>query len=331
MPDSDKNSRRGAMRMAVELVGQSRAIERVHDLVARAAAQDGGALIVAERGADIVAVAHEVHARGRRSGAPWISVSCGAGQPRELDGALFGRAAITGADDLETIHTASDLAAARGGTLFLQDVAELSAGVQRRLARVLRDGEVRLGSEVVTLDVRVIASASPAIDDDVAANRFRPDLFRRLTTTRIDLPPLRDRSEDVAPIAARMLEEHPTSAVAPRSFTQPALALLAALSWPGNLAELRSVVDRVVRETAADAIQIEHVLPALQLDRAPVAFVPTGSLREARLKFEREYIAAVLKHHNGRMADAAQSLGIQRPNLYRKARQLGIPVSRIHD
>ena len=112
-------------------------------------------------------------------------------------------------------------------------------------------------------------------------------------------------------------------------FTQTALALLSALTWPGNLAELRGAIERVVRQTGDDVIQIEHMLPALQLDRAPTPFVPAGNLREARLKFERDYIAAVLQHCGWRMAEAAQTLGIQRPNLYRKARQLGIPVTRM--
>jgi DNA-binding NtrC family response regulator len=181
----------------------------------------------------------------------------------------------------------------------------------------------------VATEFRLIASATPGIDDDVHAHRFRPDLYRRLSTTRLDLPALRDRPEDVPALATRLLEELCASRDGSRRvFTQAALALLGALTWPGNLAELRDAIDRVVRETPEEVIQMEHMLPALQLDRAPTPFVPAGNLREARLRFERDYIAAVLQHHGWRMADAAQTLGIQRPNLYRKARQLGIPVTR---
>jgi DNA-binding NtrC family response regulator len=117
--------------------------------------------------------------------------------------------------------------------------------------------------------------------------------------------------------------------LAPRTFTQAALALLASLPWPGNVAELREVVERGVAGTHEEAMQVEHLLPALQLDRPPAAFLPAGTLREARLRFERDYIAAVLQHHGWRIAAAAQTLGIQRPNLYRKARQLGIPLARV--
>jgi DNA-binding NtrC family response regulator len=168
------------------------------------------------------------------------------------------------------------------------------------------------------------------IDSDVRESRFRADLFRRLAVSRIDLPPLRDRLEDVPALGARLLEDLSAAAgLPPRSFTPAALALLAALSWPGNLAELREVVERVMADTGDQVIQIERLLPALQLDRANTAFVPAGNLRDARLRFERDYIAAVLQHHGWRMADAAQTLGIQRPNLYRKARQLGIPLTRV--
>ena len=105
----------------------------------------------------------------------------------------------------------------------------------------------------------------------------------------------------------------------PRTFTQAALALLGAMTWPGNLAELQEAVERAAASTDDTVIQVEHILPTLQLDRAPLAFVPAGSLREARLRFEHDYIAAVLQHHGWRMAEAATTLGIQRPNLYQKS------------
>ena len=146
---------------------------------------------------------------------------------------------------------------------------------------------------------------------------------------RIDLPPLRDRAGDVPALASRLLEEACAAAARPAAtFSNAALALVGALTWTGNLAELRGVVERVAAELRGDVVQIEHLLPALPLNRAAAPFTPSGNLREARLRFERDYIAAVLQHHQWRMADAAETLGIQRPNLYRKARQLGIPLTR---
>jgi DNA-binding NtrC family response regulator len=223
----------------------------------------------------------------------------------------------------------SAIAAVRGGTLFLRDAVELSAALQARLARWVRDGEVRIGSVVVPARVRLIASVGTAIEEEVRSNRFRHDLYRRLAVSRVDLPSLRDRSADIPALADRLLEDACADAgVSDRRFTQAAHALLAALSWPNNLAELRAAIVRASAAADGPLIQIEDLLPLLQIERAASPFVPSGTLRDARLRFERTYIAAVLQHHGWQLSEAARTLGIQRPNLYRKARQLGIPISK---
>ena len=317
---------------AIELVGRSAAITRVQELIRRGAPLDGGALLTAEPGAGVEAVAREMHARGRSSSAPYVAIDCADGDPAAVDRLLFGQPAGVLPTDLESVTADSCIAAARGGTLFLQNVTELRASAQAQLARIARDGEVRIDGAPVATALRLIASAAPDIDADVHAHRFRSDLYRRLSSVRIDLPPLRERPDDVPALAIRLVEEKcAADNRSIRSFTQAALALIGALTWPGNLAELRTAVEKAVDEGNGETIQIEHLLPALQLRRAPKAFVPSGNLREARLRFEREYIASVLQHHEWRMADAAHALGIQRPNLYRKARQLGIPLVRLSD
>jgi DNA-binding NtrC family response regulator len=314
---------------ALELVGRSVAIVRIQELIRRAAQVEGGVLLVADRGADVESVARELHERARRPAASFIHIACSAGDPARLDSLLFGATPDNVPSDLEWVSQGSQIAASSGGTLFLQDVVDLPSAVQARLARIARDGEVRLDGHPVSINLRLVASAAPGIEAEVHANRFRSDLYRRLSTSRIDLPHLRERPDDVPSLATRILEDWcVTHGVAPRAFTQPALALLSALTWPGNVAELKAMVERAARETLRDVIQIEDVLPALSLDRAPIKFTPAGQLREARLRFERDYISAVLQHHGWRMADAAETLGIQRPNLYRKARQLGIPLTR---
>jgi len=312
---------------AVELEGLSLAITRAHELVRRASAAEGGVLIVAEPGVDVASVALELHLRSRQPDAPFIGIDCTRERAR-LDLLLFGTPSI-GIVDLEAITSDSRVAVARGGTLFLEDVGELPASVQARLARLVRDGEASIDGQPVAVSFRLVGSAPPGIDGDADARRFRMDLYRRLCSCRIDLPPLRDRLEDVPALAIRTLEDlGDAENTVPRSFTQAALVLLSALTWPGNLAELRGVIDRAVADGPGEVIQIEHLLPALQLDRTQTVFVPAGNLKEARLRFERDYIAAVLQHHGWKMADAAHTLGIQRPNLYRKARQLGIALTR---
>lgn len=323
---------------ALELVGHSPAITRVQELVRRAAPLELCVLLTAERGADVDSVARELHGRSRRAAGPYVVVECDGADASRIAQLLFGTVSTSSAvppiattpADLEAIARDSRIALARGGTLFLQDVTELPAAIQARLARLARDGEVSLDGQPVATDVRLVASASPAVDADVHAHRLRGDLFRRLSAVRIDLPPLRDRQEDVPLIATRVLEEALTErGLKVRAFTQAALALVGAVTWPGNVGELRAAITRVAGEPGDHDIQVEHILPALHLQRAPARFVPTGNLREARLRFERDYISAVLQHHAWRMSDAAQTLGIQRPNLYRKARQLGIPVTRL--
>ena len=318
--------------IALELVGRSVAIVRTQELIRRAAQVDGGVLLVADRGADVESVARELHERARRTAGAFVHVACSLGDPARHDGLLFGAAPHTAPADLEWVSSGSQIAASCGGTLFLQDVVDLPAAVQARLARVARDGEVRLDGQPVTTNLRLVASAAPGLEAEVHANRFRSDLYRRLSTSRIDLPQLRERPDDVPALATRVLEDWCAAhSAAPRGFTHTALALLSALTWPGNVAELKAMVERAAQETSHDVIQIEDVLPALNLDRAPIRFAPSGQLREARLRFERDYISAVLQHHGWRMADAAETLGIQRPNLYRKARQLGIPLTRVSE
>lgn len=317
---------------AFELIGRSAATLRTRELVRRAGTIESCVLLVAEPGVDAEGVARELHSRARARTAPFVTLDGAGAESTHLERALFGAPPPHSAADLESVSADSRLAAARGGTLYVQGLGDLPAVVQTRLARLVRDNQMRLSGEPASLDTRIIASATPSIDDDVHEQRFRPELYRRLAVTRIDLPPLRDRADDVPALAERVLADVCASMGAPsRSFTHAALALLAALNWPGNLGELRNVIGRIVAEWPEAVIQIEQVVPALQLKRLAVPFVPAGKLRDARLRFERDYIAAVLQHHGWRVSEAAQTLGIQRPNLYRKARQLGIPIARLTD
>ena len=242
----------------LELVGRSAATLRLQELVRRAAMLDVPVLFAAEPGSDVEGVVRDLHAR-RAPGALLVGVTCADADGARLERLLFGAPDAASPPDLEAVSADSGLARARGGTLWLQDVTELPAALQGRLARVMRDGEVRVNGAPVATRVRFLASAAPAIDADVHEHRFRADLYRRLAASRIDVPPLRQRSDDLPALAARLLEEHFASKGLPaRTFTQAALALLGAVSWPGNLAELRDVVERVARSCAHDPLQIRR-------------------------------------------------------------------------
>jgi DNA-binding NtrC family response regulator len=207
----------------------------------------------------------------------------------------------------------------------LLSIEELSAGVQARLARALRDGEVRIGTGgAVPLKVRLVSIAGAALDADVLRGHFRADLRRRLGVVRMDLPPLSERREDIPEILrGLMAQPAAVQGVGARAFTDAALALIAALQWPDNVTGLARLAQALVGHGPAP-VRVEEVLACLGAPGQNAILGPHASLREARRQFEREYIAAVLRRYDGRIAPAARALGIQRTNLYRKARQLGL-------
>ena len=196
-----------------------------------------------------------------------------------------------------------------------------------RLARLLRDREAFLIDEraPVDIDIRPIAACDPGIDATLAEGRLRRDLYDRLAGVRIDVPPLRRRREDLPLLAAHLLTQacgrEGTSA---RTFSRSALALLGALPWHGNATELTSLVETLVRASSRPVIQLDDVLEHARLEGASNPIEAGVSLKEARARFERDCISAVLVRHQGRMGEAAKALGIQRTNLYRKVRQLKV-------
>lgn len=301
-----------------ELVGESGAIRDCVSQVERASSDDRGALILAAPGLDAEAVARVIHTRSDRRLAPFVVMSCDGAAGGELERALFGALQRGVGDDLGLVGPGGAISRAQGGILFLDNLHELPAPLQRRLARLLRDGEARVARRTgsVRLDVRPIGVAESSLDSGL-----REDLLRRLPLV-IEVPPLRARRADVPSIASSMLAARGGS----RQFTPAALTVLAALPWRRNTAELARLIDRLAAGEHTTLIRQEDVLAEVQLDRTPLR--PTGSLRDARRQFEREYIAAVLRDHEWQMRDAARTLGIERANLYRKARQLGIPLRR---
>ena len=305
-----------------ELAGVSAQVRDCLAQFEQAASDERGAIIVAEPGLDAEAVARSLHAHSVRRTAPFVVGTC-TGNPPEIERTLFGSAGRRRTDDMETLSPGSAPARARGGVLFLEDLTELPAATQRRLARVLRDGEARLArsSGVQALDVRVMAAAPGSLVSAIDDGRVLDEFARRLPLF-VEVPPLRQRREDVAEIAARILSERAPG----RQFTPAALTVLAALPWRRNVAELRSLIDRLAAMARATTIRQEEVLAEVQLDRPPLRLA--SNLREARRQFERDHIASVLRDYGWQMREAARALGMERTNLYRKARQLGIPLRR---
>ena len=316
-----------------DLYTHSAVMRDVMTLITRVAAMRTGVLIRGEQGTGRQIVARAIHAMHAGAAGSFVTVDCGAHDTEGLDAHLFGSAARTQnreqlARGLERINRKSRMYEAMGGTIYLQNLAEAPTRVQARLARVLRDREAVLveTDETISLDARPMAGVDPAFDGAVEEGRVRDDLLRRLSATRIDVPPLRSRREDIPALANYFLREICGSLrVPPKTLSRPALSLISALPWRGNAVELHTLLESVVTGLQGGrGIGLDDVLAHVRLDGGSTVLARGGTLRQARARFEREYIAAVLEQHHGRISDAAKALGIQRTNLYRKMRSLRV-------
>jgi two-component system response regulator AtoC len=309
-------------------------MKAVLEAVRAAASSHGGVLVCGESGSGRRMIAQEVHLHWAGNGAPFVTVDCA--EVEELESALFGLPPVAGHGDaprarLDRIARDSLLHRAVGGTLLLAHLQEMPAGVQARLARVLRDGEVRVAKprRTVRTRLRLIASADGEWDAAVAEGQIRSDLVKRCSAARINMPPLRDRREDIPALAAMFLDDLRIERGTERRTIDPsAMALLCAFPWRGNARELRALLGSLVQRTGGPTMGLDDVLAMVHLDGSARSFLGTGTLREAKERFERDYVAAVLERHRGRVAEAAAALGIQRPNLYRKMRALRLQPGR---
>jgi DNA-binding NtrC family response regulator len=321
------------------LYAHSPQMREVSALVARAAAMRAGVLIRGEAGTGRTVVGRAIHSAQVGTPGSFVSIDCGEFESDEIDAELFGKPAAMSpsepfAHGLERVSRSGRLYEANHGTLYLHHIAEVPSRVQARLARVFRDREATLveTNETVTLDVRPIAAVDLSFDIAVKEGRVRDDLVRRLSVIRIEVPPLRNRREDIPALANYFLRDICASLrVPPKALSRPALSILSALPWRGNAGELRSLLETIVNAAEVGrGIGLEDVLAHVRLDGGAVVFPTNGTLRQARARFERDYIAAVLEQHQGRISEAAKALGIQRTNLYRKMRSLRLAHDRRH-
>jgi DNA-binding NtrC family response regulator len=314
-----------------DLYTHSLAMREVTTFISRAGAMRAGVMIRGEDGTGRRVVARAIHALQAEPIGPFVTLDCAGFDADELETRLFGTAEPAAGDSarsLERVSRASLIDRANRGTLYLQNVADASARVQVRLARILRDREAVVAEtgESTGFEVRPMAGVDPGVDDTVREGRVREDLFRRLSVLRVEVPPLRNRRADIPPLANYFVREICARlSLPPKALSRSALSLIAALPWRGNAVELRALLERVASAVnGSRRIGIDAVLAHLRLDGGSVVFSKGGTLRQARARFEREYIASVLELHRGRISEAARVLGIQRTNLYRKMRELRV-------
>jgi DNA-binding NtrC family response regulator len=309
------------------IVGTTPAMLEVYKTVARVVDSKATVLIQGESGTGKELIARAIHFNGVRAERPFVAVECASLAESLLESELFGhvRGAFTGA--VETKKGLFEIA--DGGTIFLDEIAEISPGLQAKLLRVLQEHEIRRvgGTEPIALDVRVIAATNKDLESLVKAGRFRGDLFYRLNVVTIHLPPLRQRQEDIPLLATHFLRKYSEANGKLISHISPqAMELLCAYDWPGNVRELEHTIERAVTLTMNSCLlpedlpeKFRHAASPSRQERAS----PLLTLEE----LEKQHIQAVLRATQGNKKKAAQILGINRRSLYRMAQRYGLDLN----
>ncbi|HEX5708804.1 MAG TPA: sigma-54 dependent transcriptional regulator [Pyrinomonadaceae bacterium] len=314
----------GELREEYVMVGESVAMRALRKQIEMVAPTDGRVLIYGESGTGKELVAHAIHAQSRRAGAPFVETNCAAIPEELIESELFGhaRGAFTGA----TSAKRGKFEMADGATLFLDEVGDMSARVQAKVLRVLEEQRFEpVGSATpMRVDVRVIAATNKRLEVEIERGNFRADLLYRLNVIPFELPPLRERAEDVPLLAEHFNRKFSTAyKKRPKRFEPDALEALSAYGWPGNVRELRNTIERVVimhphaRVTAQD-------LPPLGGEEPPASAPRYATFRDASEAHQRDFIRLKLSEAEGNVTRAAELLGMDRSHLYRRMRALGI-------
>ncbi len=307
-----------------EMVGESVGMRALRKQIAVVAPTDGRVLISGESGAGKELVARAIHAQSRRAAAPFIEVNSAAIPEEVIESELFGhvKGSFTGA----TAAKKGKFEIADGATLFLDEVSDMSANVQAKVLRVLEEQRFEpVGSNTpISVDVRVIAATNKHLDEEIEKGTFRSDLFFRLNVIPFEVPPLRDRPEDV-PLLIDHFNHRFANAYGkkPKRFDPKAIEAMQRYSWPGNVRELRNTVERVMILHQKGGVGVKD-LPAFGDEEPPASSYRFPSFKEASDAYHREFIQRKLDEAGGNVSRAAELMGIDRSHLYRRMRALGL-------
>jgi two-component system nitrogen regulation response regulator NtrX len=313
---------------AREMLGRSDAILRLKQQIQVAGPTNAWVLISGENGTGKELVARQIHLESKRRESPFIEVNCAALPGELIESELFGheKGAFTGA----LAQKRGKFELAHGGTIFLDEIADMSLLTQAKVLRVLEEQSFERvgGSQTLRVDVRVIAATNKNLEKEIAAGRFREDLYYRLNVIPFQVPPLRERREDVEILALRFVQEFcAESGERPRELTPECLAALEGHAWPGNVRELRNLIERLVIMTPGPRIDVSD-LPAGFRAAALEDEEEGGTLESARRGFEREYLLAKLREHGWNISRTAEAIGIARESLSRKIKTHKIGIER---
>jgi Nif-specific regulatory protein len=310
------------------IVGNSRPMQEVYDLIARVCTSDTTVLLRGDSGVGKELVAHAIHYNSPRASKPFVKVNCAALPENILESELFGheKGSFTGAH----VQRKGRFELAEGGTIFLDEIADLTPGMQIRLLRVLQEREFERvgGSETIKADVRVIAATNRNIEKLIEQDSFRRDLYYRLNVFPIHIPPLRERKTDILLLADHFVEKYSKRTnKAIKRISTPAIDMLMAYHWPGNVRELENCIERAVLMSNDDVIHGHHLPPTLQTAEASGTTL-RGTLQGKLENLERELIIEALKSCRGNRAKAARMLGITERVMGLRVATLGIEARR---
>jgi len=321
-----ENSRlKGDAESRYHIIGESVPMKALRQELALMAGTNGRVLIYGESGTGKELVAHALHAMSPRAAEPFVEVNCAAIPEELIESEMFGhiKGSFTSAHETKI----GKFQKADGGTLFLDEVGDMSLRTQAKVLRALEEQRFEPvgASASVQVDLRVVAATNKNLDDEIERGNFREDLFYRLNVIPFHVPPLRDRREDIPLLADYFLREFTTAyGRKPKELTAEAYRVLADYHWPGNVRELRNLIERIVILNPQVRVDARHI--PLNVTRRPAErpMDRFGSLAEVREAVEREYILKKLDETNGNVTRTAELLGLERSNLYRKMKTLGI-------
>jgi transcriptional regulator with PAS, ATPase and Fis domain len=305
-------------------------MQEIEELIEAMAPSDANVLIAGESGVGKEVIANTIHARSRRAEQPMVKLNCAAFPEAMIEGELFGyvKGAFTGA----THDFPGMIAAADGGTLFLDEISDMPADLQTRFLRVLQEREYRpLGStQTMKANFRAIAASNRSIPEALAENRLRSDLYYRLNTFQIEVPPLRKRREDIPPLIAQFVRQFSQQLDKPEPDVSPdAFQKLLDYSWPGNVRELQNAIEYAVVLAREGVISVKELPTEIQLPSA-LQQAELGGLSRKGVQtlddLERNAILQALAECRGNKKKAAELLGIQRPTLYNKLKRYAIEL-----
>ncbi|MDE3165069.1 MAG: sigma-54-dependent Fis family transcriptional regulator [Acidobacteriota bacterium] len=307
------------------IIGESVPMKALRQQLSLMAGTNGRVLIYGESGTGKELVAHAIHAMSPRAGQPFVEVNCAAIPEDLIESEMFGhaRGSLTGAQQDKT----GKFQKADGGTLFLDEVGDMSLRTQAKVLRAIEEQRFEPvgAAEWVQVDVRVIASTNKNLEEEIERGNFREDLFYRLNVIPFFVPPLRERKEDIPLLADHFLGEFTTSyGRRPKELTTEAYRVLADYHWPGNVRELKNLIERIVILNPQVRVDARHIPLAGSRKPTDRTLDRFGSLQDVREAAEREYILKKLEETNGNVSRTAELLGLERSNLYRKMRTLGI-------